>query len=162
TMSDAASESQFLTFVQSQPDLFDAPFTTVVPQEPFVAVEDRKRLVNGVVVPLVDSGTYDRVGRMALPVGDAVPGPGDADLGFVLVEKADVEHQIPVTLSGDLAGRDSILLPGILRIGLEDRIILVPGPFHTVCAGGVPDRVGLVLFAPGVPHAEVLGLVVVD
>src|SRR5206468_9730015 len=40
------------------------------------------------------------------------------------------------------------------RVGGEDGVRCVAGPGVAVGAGGVTDRVGLVLVAAGVPHAE--------
>src|SRR5262249_24064057 len=46
-------KAQVLALMQRQPDLLDAAFATVIPEQPSFAIEDRIRLVNGVVVPLV-------------------------------------------------------------------------------------------------------------
>jgi hypothetical protein len=45
------SKAQLRAVVRGQPDLLDATSATVVPQQPTLPVENRKRLVNGVVVP---------------------------------------------------------------------------------------------------------------
>src|SRR6516225_8313607 len=140
-----ASEAQILALVKRQPDLFNATLATVVPQQPSLPVENRIGLVNGVVVPLVLARTNDGVSSMTFPSGDAVLGTGNTDLCVVHVSKADVEHDVPVTLSNDLTGGNSIFLPRILRVGLEDGVVLVPGPFQAVVAGGVADSVGFIL-----------------
>src|SRR5262245_14661942 len=158
----AGLESQILPLMQRQPDLLDAALATVVPEQPLLAIEDRIWFVNSVVVPLVLARPNDGVGSMALPVGDAVLRAGHADLRIVHVPKADVEHDVPVALPNDLAGGNSVLLPGILGVGLEDRIVLVSGPFQAAFAGGVADGVRFVLLAARVPHAIELCLVVVD
>ena len=46
-------EAQVFALVDGQADLLDAALAAVVPEQPASAVEDRERLVNGVVVPLV-------------------------------------------------------------------------------------------------------------
>src|SRR5262249_9042062 len=61
-----------------------------------------------------------------------------------------------------LAGRHTVLFPGSLWVRLEDGVVLMLGPFHSIGAGGVADGVRLVLFTPGVPHAVELVLVVVN
>src|SRR5262249_39930609 len=157
-----ASEAQILALVKRQPDLFNATLATVVPQQPSLPVENRIRLVNGVVVPLVLAGTNDGVGSMTFPSADAVLGTGNTDLCVVHVSKADVEHDVPVTLSNDLTGGNAIFLPRILRVGFEVGVVLVPGPFQAVVAGGVADSVGFVLLPTGIPHAIELGRFVVD
>ncbi len=83
-------EAEVLALVRRQPNLFDAAATTVVPEQPFLPVEDRVGFVAGSVVPLVEAGRNDRVGRVALPASDTVPRPRDANLGAVQVEEADV------------------------------------------------------------------------
>src|SRR6516162_2484102 len=114
--------------MQRQPDLLNSALATVVPEPPFPAIENRVRFVYGVVVPFVVAGTNDRIGWMALPAGDPVPGSGDTDLGFIHVEETDVEHDVPVALTNDLATCDPLLLPQVRRLRLEDGIALVLGP----------------------------------
>ena len=110
--------------MSGQADLFDATLAAVVPQQPLAAVEDRIRFVHGIVIPLVLAGTNDGVGRMALPTGDAILGPSDADLSVALVSKADVKHEIRVALANDLAGRHAVLFPLIFRFWFEYGIAL--------------------------------------
>lgn len=52
----------------------------VVPQQPFLAVEDRVRFVTGRGIKLVFSRPDDRVSRMPLPVGNAILGTDNTDL----------------------------------------------------------------------------------
>src|SRR5262245_1783380 len=134
---------------------------TVVPQQPTPAIENRIRLVNGFVFPLVVAGANDRVSRMTLPVGSAVSGAGHADLSVVTVTKTDVEQHMPVALPHDLAGRHPFLFPSVFRDGPEDRVVLVLRPFQSILAGGVADGIRLILLAPGVPQAEAFLLGVV-
>src|ERR1700722_483254 len=81
---------------------------------------------------------------------------------MALVPKADVEHEIPLTLSYDLAARNSVLFPCTLQVGFENRVLFVLGPLQAIAAGCVADGIRFALFTPGVPHAIELGLVVVD
>ena len=60
---------------------------------------------------------------------------------------------MPVAVPDHLAGRHPVLLPGVLRVRPEDRVLGVLGPLQAVLAGGVTDGVGLVLLAAGIPHA---------
>src|SRR5262249_52592950 len=85
----------------------------------------------------------------------------DADLGVVHVPKPDVEHDVPVPPADHLAGRHPLLFPVGLRVGAENRVVLVLGPFQAVVAGGVTDGVRLVLLAARVPHSVALRWVVV-
>src|SRR5262249_48225662 len=152
-------KAQVHPLVQCQPDLLHTAPATVVPQQPLSAIVDGIRLVNGVVVPLIFSGANDRVGRMTLPIGGAVPGAGNTDLSVVPVTKTDVEHHMPFALPHDLAGRHTVPFPGSLWVRLEDGVVLMLGPVRSIGAGGVADGVRLVLFPPGVPHAVELVLV---
>src|ERR1019366_5127520 len=136
-------EAQVLALMKRQPNLLNAAPATVVPQEPLFPIEDRIRLVNGVVVPLVLAGANDGISSMTLPVGDPVLGTGNADLGVVPIPKADVEHEMPVTLANDLTGSNSVFLPGQPRIGLEDGIVLILVPFQAIFAGRITDGIGL-------------------
>src|SRR5713101_3286207 len=104
-------ESQVFAVVEHHADLLQRAVAAVAPQPPSLAVEDRVRLVTGVVVPLVAPRADDRVGRMTLPVGEAVPGAGEADLGMGFVAKANVEHQIPAAALLDLASGHLVLFP---------------------------------------------------
>ena len=88
---------------------------------------------------------------MALPVGDAVAGAGETDLGVGFVAEADVEHNVPVPATLDLARGDLVFLPGEVRVGGEDGVGGVFGPVEAVGAGGIADGIGLVLFATGIP-----------
>src|SRR5262245_35210580 len=101
----AGSEAEVFALVDRYPDLLDAAFTPVVPQQPTPPIEDRIRLVHGVRVPPPLAGPDDRVGRVPLPPGDPVSGAGQADLGVVPVPEADVEHDVPPALPDHLAGR---------------------------------------------------------
>src|SRR6516164_870058 len=50
--------------MQRQPDLLNGAFATVIPEQPLLAIEDRIRLVNGVVVPLVLTRPDNGVGSI--------------------------------------------------------------------------------------------------
>ena len=60
--------------MNGQPDLFDAAFSTVVPEQPaiLILVEDRERFVARVSVPGVFGREDDGVGRVTFPAPDAV------------------------------------------------------------------------------------------
>ena len=64
----------------------------------------------------------DRVGRVALPIGDAVTRAGDADLRVGLVAEADIEHHVPVPYPLDLAGGDFVFLPGEVDVRGKDGV----------------------------------------
>src|SRR5947209_4824280 len=78
-----SSEAQVHPLVGRQPDLLDAAPSSVVPQQPPPAVSDRKGLVDRILVPFPYAGADDRVGRVALPAGDAILRPCHADLGVI-------------------------------------------------------------------------------
>src|SRR5262249_14597787 len=147
------SEAEIFAVVDYRPDLLDAAPTPVVPQQPSLAVEDRIRLVHRVRVPAALAGPDDGVGPVPLPARDPVLRAGHAGLGVILVGGADVEQDMPVAPPDHLAGRHPVLLPGVVRLGAEDRVLLVLGPLQPVRARGVADGVGLVLLAAGVPQA---------
>src|SRR5215467_10122508 len=116
-------------------DLFAITFPPVVPEQPAPAVEDRERLVDGIGVPLSRAGADNGVGGMPVPAGDAILGPGQADLGVVLIAEADIEHHIPFALLDHLATGHAVLLPGVLGLGPEDRVLVVPRPLQAVRTG---------------------------
>ena len=70
--------------MQREPDLLDAAFATVIPEQPLLAIEDRIRLVNGVVVPLVltrpDNGWLDP--RKCAPCGRVQPRHSASQIPF--------------------------------------------------------------------------------
>src|SRR5262249_16030716 len=105
------------------------------------------RFVNGILIPFSLAAADERIGQVTLPAGDSISGSSQADLRGVSVPKANVKHQEPVAVSNDLAACDSILLPFVFRVGFEDGVVLVLGPGQAVGAGGVANRVGLILFA---------------
>jgi hypothetical protein len=106
------------------------------------------------MVPLVLARADNRVGGVALPVGDAVTRAGEADLGMGLVAEADVKHHIPVPRTLNLAGSDFVSLPGAIGGRGKDGVGSVFCPMEAVHAGGVTDGIRLILFAAGIPHAE--------
>ena len=65
--------------MEDDADLFETAVAAVIPEQPIRAVEDGIRLVAGVVVPLVLAREDDRIGRMALPVRDAILAASEAD-----------------------------------------------------------------------------------
>src|ERR1051326_2575746 len=138
--------------MEDDSDLFESTVAAVIPKEPFLAVEDGERLVTGVVIPLVFTGTDDRVERVALPIGNAVARPGEANLGVRFIAEADVEHQVPVSLADDLTGRDLVLFPNAGRVGNKDGVGRVLRPFEAVRAGRVANGVGFILFTTRIPH----------
>src|SRR5579862_2946584 len=99
-----ASKAEAFAVVDCHPDLLNPAPPPVVPQQPPLPVEDGVRLVHGVRIPSVLPGSDDRVGRVSFPVGDTILRPGQADLGTVPVREPDVKHDMPVTLTHDLAG----------------------------------------------------------
>src|SRR5215469_12237376 len=99
---------------------------------------------------------------MTLPVAYAVPGTGHADLRMVPVPKTDVENHMPVAVPHNLTSRHTVLFPGCLRVRLEDRVVLMLGPGHSIRTGGVADGVRFILLAAGIPHAVEFQLLVVN
>ena len=127
-------------------DLLKAVLAAVIPEQPLGAVENRIRFVTGVVIPFVLARKDDRVGGMALPVGDAILAAGEADPRRGLILEADVKHHIPVADFLDLTGGDLMLLPRILGFCAKDRVALMLLPGQSVGAGRVTDGVRLDLF----------------
>src|SRR5262249_62050939 len=125
----AASEAEVFAAAGPPPTPLAPAPPAVVPQPPPLPVEDRVRLVHRIRIPPALPGSDDRVGRVSLPVGDAVLRPGQADLGTVPIREPDVKHDVPIPLPHDLAGRHAIFFPIGLRVGSEDRIPLVLRPF---------------------------------
>ena len=157
-----ALKPQVLAVVEHDADLLQAAAAAVVPEQPLLAVVDRVGLVARIVIPLLPAGSDDRIGRMALPFRDAIPAAGKADprRGFIL--KSDVKHHIPLADLLDLASRHLVLLPRFVRERYEDRVALVLLPGQPVGARRITDRIRLVLFSAGIPHAEACGLFVPD
>src|SRR5262249_23882724 len=120
--SPTSSKAEVFALVARHPDLLDPAPPTVIPQPPPLPAEDPARLVRTL---RVFPGADDGVGWVSLPVGDAVLRPGKADLGTVPIREPDVKHDVPIPLPHDLAGRHAILFPRGLRVGSEDRILLV-------------------------------------
>src|SRR5262245_20782183 len=120
-----ASKAEVFTRVGRHSDLLVPAPPTLVPQLPPLPVEDRVRLVHRIRIPPVLPGSDDRVGRVSLPVGDAILRAGQSDLGAVPIREPDVKHDVPIPLPHDLAGRHAILFPLGLQVGSEDRILLV-------------------------------------
>jgi hypothetical protein len=77
--------------VNHDADLFQIPVAAVVPEQPFLAVEDGVRLVARVVVPSVCARNDDRIGRMALPVRDAILAASEADPRRGLILETDIK-----------------------------------------------------------------------
>src|SRR5262249_1010466 len=156
-----ASEAEVFAVVGRHSNLLDPAPPTVVPQPPPLPAEDRVRLVHRIRTPPALPGSDDRVGRVSLPVGNAILRPGQADLGAVPISEPDVKHDVPIPLPHDLAGRHSIFFPIGLRVGSEDRIPLVLRPFPSIRARGVADGVRLVLLTARVPHSVLLAVGIV-
>src|ERR1700730_14851613 len=81
---------------------------------------------------------------------------------MALVPKTDVEHDMPIALAYDLAGRHAVSFPCVFPLGLEDRVVLILAPLPPVLTRGIADGIGFVLLAAGVPHAVDLGSIVVN
>ena len=114
-------ETQVLALVRDQADLLHAAVAAVVPEQPLLAVEDGKRLVAGVVVPLASPGRM--IGLAGWRCQSVMPSlrAGDADLGVVHVAEADVEHHVPVAALARPGRPSPCASPRRLRIGREDR-----------------------------------------
>jgi len=57
---------------QDDADLFQSAVPAVIPQQPFLSVENGAGFITGIVIPFVQARANDRVGRMTLPMGDAI------------------------------------------------------------------------------------------
>src|SRR6266511_6201338 len=159
----AVSEAEVCAIVNGKADCLDLPPSTVVPHEPAVTIQDSVWLVDCILVPPIITRPNERIPRVAFPVTDAVSRPRCSNLGMRQTREPDVEHQVPATVSNDLARGDSILLPGILPVGNKNGIAGVFGPYQSIGAGGVANRVWLILFTPRVPHPEYsVGLIIKD
>src|SRR5262249_14845566 len=90
---------------------------------------------------------------MALPVGDAVLGSSESDLGGVLVAESNIEHDVPTPLPHHLAACHAVPFPRALRVRSEDGVLVVPGPRPSVGARCVTDGVVLELLARRIPRA---------
>ena len=147
-------EAEVFSFVGGEADLFDGAVAAVEPEAPLEAVEEGERFVAGVGVPLPISWTDDGVGGVALPLGEAIGGAGEADLGMIFVAEADIKHQVGIAVMNDLGGGDLVFFPRVGGVGGEDGVGRKFCPGLAVGAGGVTDGVGLHLFACGIPHPE--------
>jgi integrase len=65
-------EAEILADVRRNADLFDTAVSAVVPEEPSLAIEDRRWLVHGIRVPAAWRWTDDWIGWMPLPIVDSV------------------------------------------------------------------------------------------
>jgi hypothetical protein len=63
----------------------------VVPEQPFLAVEDSVRLVTRVVVSFVFAREDDRIRGMTLPVRDAILAASEADPRRGLILETDIK-----------------------------------------------------------------------
>ena len=100
------------------------------------------------MIPAARTRPDDRVGGVPLPAGQPVSRTGHADLGMLLIAKANVEHQEPAVMPQNLTRGHAVLLPGERGIGAKDGIAGILGPGDPIPTGRMPDGVGLVLLSP--------------
>src|SRR5262245_17920309 len=93
--------------------------SSVVPEQPFRSIEDRKWLVASVMIPFVFSRPDDWIGGQPFPATDAVARASDSNLRVIDVAEPDVKHQVPTIPLLDLAGGDFMPFPRDPRIRLE-------------------------------------------
>src|SRR5258708_40256099 len=118
-----AAEAEIFAGMERDADLLDPAATAIVPEQPRRTVPEHVRLIDGVAIPGRGAGARSDNGirGQALPTGDAVARARQADARVVPVAEADVRHVIPVAMAKDLGGGHFRLLPGMRRIGDEDR-----------------------------------------
>src|SRR6266699_7085177 len=132
--------------MKGQTDLLHTPAPAIVPQKPTVTLQNRIRLINRVMVPiLLRARANDQVVRVPFPIRNTVLGPRQADLRMIYIPKTDIEHHIPIALPNHLTASYTLLLPGGLPVWNKDRIIRVFRPMQPVRTRGITNGVWLVL-----------------
>ena len=97
--------------MNNHPNLFQRVVAAVVPEQPFLTIENGERLIARVVISLVLARSNNGVCGVALPIVDAVAGAGQAYLGMRFIAETNVEHEVPIALPDHLAGGDLVPFP---------------------------------------------------
>ena len=160
----ARLETKVSTYVSSQSNLLSTPSSSIIPEKPIIFYEQGGGLVDRVSIPGKPPVTTANnwVGRMSLPIGNAVSGASNSNSSRVNVAKSDVKHNMPRIVHPHTRAGDLNRFPRKRPVRSKYRVVKWSRPLHAIRTLAVTDCVRLVLLSTGIPHPESVGLHIPD